>query len=90
MMQDFLTVEQAEEMTDEFLLSHEIDYPDWGDMEEKLRQVPLADRERLACAFATLWRAESDEPGFNQPSGTLVRLVEELIGEAVWPGDDPA
>jgi hypothetical protein len=43
---------------------------------------------RLAEALVLRWREDYNEPGFMQPSGSLVRDVEGLIGEPVWKPEE--
>jgi len=54
---------------------------DWLALEEYL--TTGEDAEHYAEALAAWWEKEGDEPGFNQPAGSLVRQVEELVGGPV-------
>jgi hypothetical protein len=37
-----------------------------------------------AEALAWGWRTYCDDPGFNQPPGSFVAEVEQMIGETLW------
>jgi hypothetical protein len=44
------------------------------------------ERQEMAEALAIIWRTDSAEPSwFIQPPGYLVREVEDILGQPVWP-----
>ena len=52
-------------------------FTDWAEIEDCLDPC-------LAEALLVVWRADVDEPWFNQPSRSLVQAVELMLGEDVW------
>jgi hypothetical protein len=47
------------------------------------------DRHAMAEALAVIWRTDSAEPlFFTQPPVSLVRVVEVILGQPVWPKDE--
>lgn len=77
-----MSVTEYEEVVSDLYEKAEARATDWGTLEEFLAASP--DAERYAEALAQTWRDGSEEAGFNQPAGSLVSLVEDLTGEAVW------
>jgi hypothetical protein len=72
----------ADEVIERYATTHEFRYGDWAAMEQVLDPT-------LAEALFATWREDSDDPGFRQPSFSLVIDVEGYVGEEVWPEPDP-
>ncbi len=61
---------------------------DWDGIYDYLSSQHKAYANPLAEALMTVWRDDAEQPGFNQPSGNLVGLVERFTGERVWERAD--
>jgi hypothetical protein len=59
---------------------------DWAALEDCLAGSKRSDE--YAAALHDLWREEKGESGFNQPAGSLVRLVTDLAGDPFEEEDE--
>lgn len=78
-----MSVTKYEEVVDDLYEKAEARATDWSTLEEFI-SASGCEAQVYAEALARSWRKGSKEPGFNQPSGSLVGLVEELTGKEVW------
>jgi hypothetical protein len=83
-----LTYEEAKAILASFTAGIQNDDEDWQPS-HKATLYAAAERDRVeairfAEAFATVWRADVEKPGFALPPLDLVVMVEYLIGEPVW------
>lgn len=59
---------------------------DWASLEDTLQGSPRS--TQFAVALHDLWADEKNEPGFDQPSGSLVQLVTDLVGADPFEEED--